>query len=273
MGRRILQKVTHNGVTTYQRYQWCGTRICQQRPASGTSRTRSYLLTGEYDFTASKKYVYFTDYLKSVRDLADADTGARVGTLDYTPYGAVRASDGTLPDFRYGKLLWTGEVGLYASRTRFFDPGNTRWLNRDPILERGGINLYGYARANPVNFYDFLGLTPQLPPGLQLPSTQKPISCSGVSDSPEEINACKDRCYQLVSCYCYDKYGSGQSAIQGQWASCGFSLERQCRSQCNASSGHVFDPNVDHQIGPSFPPFVPGFPIPKPEGCDKTIGF
>ncbi len=158
MGRRILQKTTTNGTTTYKRFQWCGTRICQQRTTS-TARVRSYLLTGEYDFTASKKYVYFTDHLGSVRDLADADTGARVGALDYTPYGSERDSDGVLPDFRYAGLMWIGDMGLYMSSTRAYDPGNMRWLNRDPIRESGGINLYGYVGGNPLNAVDPMGLS------------------------------------------------------------------------------------------------------------------
>ncbi len=159
MGRRILQKTTTNGTTTYKRYQWCGSRICQQRTTS-TARVRSYLLTGEYDFAASKKYVYFTDHLGSVRDLADADTGARVGAIDYTPYGSERASDGALPDFRYAGLMWIGDMGLYMSSTRAYDPGNMRWLNRDPIRESGGINLYGYVGGNPLNAIDPMGLSP-----------------------------------------------------------------------------------------------------------------
>ncbi len=153
MGRRILQKTTTNGTTTYKRFQWCGDRICQQRTTS-TARVRSYLLTGEYDFTASKKYVYFIDHLGSVRDLADADTGARVGALDYTPYGSERDSDGVLPDFRYAGLMWIGDMGLYMSSTRAYDPGSMRWLNRDWIKEVGGINLYGYVGGNPLMMVD-----------------------------------------------------------------------------------------------------------------------
>jgi RHS repeat-associated protein len=34
-----------------------------------------------------------------------------------------------------------------------------KWLNRDPIQESSGINLYGFAGNNPVSFVDILGLT------------------------------------------------------------------------------------------------------------------
>jgi RHS repeat-associated protein len=37
--------------------------------------------------------------------------------------------------------------------------GRREWLNRDPIAERGGINLYGFVANNPVNYLDTLGLT------------------------------------------------------------------------------------------------------------------
>ena len=34
-----------------------------------------------------------------------------------------------------------------------------RWLNRDPLGERGGINLYDYVKNNPINYYDSYGLS------------------------------------------------------------------------------------------------------------------
>ena len=40
---------------------------------------------------------------------------------------------------------------------RYYDPENGRWLNRDPIEERGGVNLYAFVSNNGVNAWDLLG--------------------------------------------------------------------------------------------------------------------
>ena len=41
---------------------------------------------------------------------------------------------------------------------RYFSPEIGRWLNKDPIAETGGLNLYSFANNNGINFNDILGL-------------------------------------------------------------------------------------------------------------------
>ena len=38
-------------------------------------------------------------------------------------------------------------------------PGRSKWLSRDPIAERGGVNLYGFVGNNPLSRIDKLGLS------------------------------------------------------------------------------------------------------------------
>jgi len=41
---------------------------------------------------------------------------------------------------------------------RYYDPVTGRWPSRDPIQERGGMNLYGFVGNDGVNKWDILGL-------------------------------------------------------------------------------------------------------------------
>jgi uncharacterized protein RhaS with RHS repeats len=42
---------------------------------------------------------------------------------------------------------------------RHYDPQTGRWPSRDPIAERGGVNLYGFVGNDGVNAWDLLGLS------------------------------------------------------------------------------------------------------------------
>ncbi|MGV3773432.1 MAG: RHS repeat-associated core domain-containing protein [Verrucomicrobiales bacterium] len=41
---------------------------------------------------------------------------------------------------------------------RYYNPSTGRWLSKDPIEERGGLNLYGFVENNPLSRVDRLGL-------------------------------------------------------------------------------------------------------------------
>ena len=50
--------------------------------------------------------------------------------------------------------------GLLFRRNRYMDPATGRFTQEDPIGLAGGLNLYGFASGDPVNFSDPFGLCP-----------------------------------------------------------------------------------------------------------------
>ena len=50
------------------------------------------------------------------------------------------------------------ESGLHYNYFRSYDPSTGRFVSSDPVGLGGGLNLYAYAGADPVNYMDPLGL-------------------------------------------------------------------------------------------------------------------
>ena len=53
--------------------------------------------------------------------------------------------------------------GLVYFGYRFYMPNLGRWLNRDPLQEAGGINLYAYVMGDPMGYVDPDGRYPDIP--------------------------------------------------------------------------------------------------------------
>ena len=49
-------------------------------------------------------------------------------------------------------------TGWYYYGFRYYSPELGRWLSRDPIGEKGGPNVYGFAGNSPANAFDLYGL-------------------------------------------------------------------------------------------------------------------
>ncbi|MCW5555345.1 MAG: RHS repeat-associated core domain-containing protein, partial [Verrucomicrobiae bacterium] len=89
--------------------------------------------------------------------------GNMAASYRYDPYGNTITSSGVLSSvnkyrFSSKELMAGGVNGLYYYGYRFYDPVVQRWLNRDPIGEGGGINLYGLVANDPIGRIDPSGL-------------------------------------------------------------------------------------------------------------------
>jgi RHS repeat-associated protein len=126
---------------------------------------------------AGARYLH-QDGLGNVVALTDG-SGAMLERVRYDAYGqpehltATGAVSGVSPTgnrFLFTGREWFSELGLQDNRHRYYHPGIGRWLSRDPIGERGGLNLYAYAGNSPTAFTDPFGLTSKCPP---CPSCEK----------------------------------------------------------------------------------------------------
>lgn len=79
----------------------------------------------------------------------------------YDPYGNMLSMYGSLADantYHFSSKEWNANSGLYYYLYRLYDPNTQRWLNRDPIKERGGLNLYQFVRNQTISLVDKSGL-------------------------------------------------------------------------------------------------------------------
>jgi len=145
--------------------------------------------TGQNPTEDDKTYVYLYDANGNVGQLVDWSdipdweikqlTSAQdwhadrlVARYEYDPYGNVVGpdtdSDGdwtddagpyaTVNPFRFSTKQWDDETGLGYWGYRYYSPTLGRWISRDPIGERGGVNLYVYLSNILMTATDALGL-------------------------------------------------------------------------------------------------------------------
>jgi RHS repeat-associated protein len=102
----------------------------------------------------------FYDGNGNVLGLLAADGQTVTARYEYGPFGEALAKTGPAADlnpFRWS-TKFTDESGLVYYGYRFYNPETGRWVSRDPIGERGGMNLYGFVGNSQISRIDRLGL-------------------------------------------------------------------------------------------------------------------
>ena len=133
--------------------------------------------------TSTANYFYTLDHLGSIREVTNSSAAVQT-RYDYDPYGRKTVTHVSSPssvdaDFGYTGHYYHAPSSLSLTLYRAYDPDTARWLSRDPIGERGGLNLYGYCRNKPVNRIDPLGLEDQ---------------CTDCKGKPKQGNAVAVKC-------------------------------------------------------------------------------
>jgi RHS repeat-associated protein len=111
--------------------------------------------------TSNKTFAYGMDLNGNVTLLVDNATGQSAATYDYGPFGEPLRQSGeyaVLNPYRFSTKYTDDETGWLDYGLRYYIPATGRWPSRDPIGERGGINLYGFIENNSINRWDYLGM-------------------------------------------------------------------------------------------------------------------
>jgi len=160
-------------------YIYDGNRVVQERTLGtpSVSYTRGADLSGSFEGAGgiggllgrsdgyssgnwSNHNFYFADGNGNITYMLNSSQ-AMVASYRYDPFGNTITSSGTLATangYRFSSKECHVASGMYYYLYRFYDPSLLRWINRDPIEEDGGINLFGFVGNDPNNFVDTLGL-------------------------------------------------------------------------------------------------------------------
>ena len=101
----------------------------------------------------------------NVMGLIDATMGTTGGDFEYGPFGEtlrLTPNANNQSPFRFSTKYTDSESDLVYYGYRYYNPSTGRWLSRDPISEGSGGNLAGFVRNDGINYFDNLGLAPQV---------------------------------------------------------------------------------------------------------------
>jgi RHS repeat-associated protein len=175
LGRRIAKRVyssASGGTVGETRFVYHGQDVVYETTPAGAIGWSYAWGPGSDELVAAdsggQHYYAVRDRLGSVRGLVGRD-GSWKFTERFRPYGTSLATMGTRVALRY---RWTGrewdaELGWYFHRSRYYDPGQRRFVQEDPIEYSGGTNLYAYVAGRALEATDPSGMMMDdfLPPG------------------------------------------------------------------------------------------------------------
>ena len=149
----VLERITFaNGEMHTVENFWGNDLSGAEEGAGGVGGLLAVSVDGAYCFPYYDNNGNITRYI--------GEDGSVVAQFTFDPYGNVLEQAGAATDFlriRFSTKYADSEVGIVSYLMRFYKPSNGRWINRDPIEESGGENLYAFCKNNPVFNVDING--------------------------------------------------------------------------------------------------------------------
>jgi RHS repeat-associated protein len=111
----------------------------------------------------------------NVVTMVNASSGVVSARYEYGPFGEAIRATGPMAKanpFRFSTKYTDDETDLVYYGFRYYNPSTGRWPSRDPIGERGGINIYSFLSNRSVNTFDILGWSDyNRPPSVAFPNS------------------------------------------------------------------------------------------------------
>jgi RHS repeat-associated protein len=155
-------QITSSTSTLSKTYTW---GLDLSRSLQGAGGVGALLMAEEVSGSTTLAYHFHYDGNGNVTEITDA-AGAQAASYRYDAFGSTLVVAGPYAvanRYRFSTKPLDAEVvnaPLYYYGYRFYDSVTGRWPSRDPIHERGGVNLYGMVRNSPFDFVDGLGRNP-----------------------------------------------------------------------------------------------------------------
>jgi len=161
MGRRIFKKVYNNNtLVKHSVFVYDGFKqIAEFDALNNNSLKASYLWQPVgLDVVLLRNNEYLVaDGNKNIIQVRNA-IGSVTDSYVYDPFGKVTHNGTSENLFQFSSEFSDSETGLVYYNYRYHMPELGRWINRDPIEEEGGTNLYQMNTNSPLIYLDKLGL-------------------------------------------------------------------------------------------------------------------
>jgi len=146
--------------------------------------------------TVTQRLRLIANQVGTVEAVVDAASGAIVERLEYDEFGRVLfdSRPGFQP-FGFAGGIFDPETKLVRLGARDYDSTVGRWIARDAIRERGGLNSYVYADGDPINRSDPTGLSSVIDKIIdyikRLLGMSGGVSCNRAT---QDLQKARDRC-------------------------------------------------------------------------------